>query len=102
MYVATVHTAAAAELVVWSYEVYPTQQTLQPGPRHRESHKSPCTMSASEGRASKKAKIVDNESLDGDSSDGVEPVDSRLSDGLLGAEPILPSVIWYEQILNIV
>ena len=42
-------------------------------------------MSTSEGRASKKAKIVDNESLDGDSSDGVEPVESRLSDGLLEA-----------------
>ena len=52
-------------------------------------------MSTSEGRASKKAEIVDNESLDGDSSYGIEPVDSRLSDGLLGSEPILPSVIWY-------
>ena len=53
-------------------------------------------MSTSEGRASKKAKIVDDESLDGDSSDGVESVDSRLNDGLLLAEPILPSVVWYE------
>ena len=53
-------------------------------------------MSTSEGRASKKAKIVDNESLDGASSDGVESVGSGLSDGLRGAEPILPSVIWYE------
>ena len=51
-------------------------------------------MSTSEGRASKKAKIVAIESLDGDSIDGFEPVDSRLSDGLLGAEPILPSVMW--------
>ena len=57
---------------------------------------SPCTVSTSEGRASKKAKIVvDNEYLDTDSSDGVEPVDSRLSDGLLGAEPTLPSVMRY-------
>ena len=89
-----VHTAAAVELVVWGYELYPAQQT-QPGPRHRESL-NPCTMSTSERRTSKKAKIVDIESLDGDSSDGVEPVGSRLSDRLLGAEPILPSVIWYE------
>ena len=36
---------------------------------HTESHKSPCIMSTSEGRASKKAKMVGNESLDGDSSD---------------------------------
>ena len=50
-------------------------------------------MSTSEGRASKKAKIVDNESLDGASSDGVESVGSGLSDGLRGAEPILPSVM---------
>ena len=53
-------------------------------------------MSTSEGRASKKAKIAESESLDGDSSDGAEPVDSRLSDGLHGAEPILPSGMWYE------
>ena len=55
-------------------------------------------MSTSEGRALKKAKIIESESLDGDSSDRVEPVDSinRLSDGLLGAEPILPSGMWYE------
>ena len=31
-------------------------------------------MSTSEGRASKKAKIVDNEFLDGDSSDGVDRI----------------------------
>ena len=37
MYAATVHTAAAAELVVWGYEVRQAQQT-QPGPPHRESH----------------------------------------------------------------
>ena len=43
---------------------------------HTESH-SPRTMSTSEGRASKKAKIVDNEPPDGDSTDGVQPVDSR-------------------------
>ena len=53
-------------------------------------------MSTSEGRASKKAKIVAIESLDGDSIDGFEPVDSRLSDGLLGAESILPSIISYQ------
>ena len=32
--------------------------------------RGPRIMSTSEGRASKKAKIVDNESLDGDSNDG--------------------------------
>ena len=91
-YVGIVDTAAAVELVVWGYELYTAQQT-QPGPKHRVS---PCTISTSEGRASKKAKIVvDNEYLDTDSSDGVEPVDSRLSDGLLGAEPTLPSVMRY-------
>ena len=90
-YVGIVDTAAAVELVVWGYELYTAQQT-QPGPKHRVS---PCTISTSEGRAAKKAKIVDNESLDGDSSDGDEPVDSRLSDRLIGAEPHLPSVIWY-------
>ena len=36
-YVGIVHTAAAAvELVVCSYQLYPPQQT-QPGPRHQES-----------------------------------------------------------------
>ena len=85
---------AAVDLVVWGYEVHTAQQT--PPDRDTESHSSSCTMSTSEGRASKKAKVVDNESLDGDSGDGVEPVDSRLSDGLLGAEPIMPSVKGYE------
>lgn len=51
-------------------------------------------MSTSEGRASSKTKTaVDNEPLDGDSSEGADPVESRLNDGLLGAEPILPSVV---------
>ena len=50
-------------------------------------------MFTSEGRAPKTAKIVDNESLDGDSSDGIELVDSRLSDGQPGAQPIQPSVM---------
>ena len=70
MYAGIVHAAAAAELVVWGHEVHPKQQT-QAGPPHRENHKSPRIMSTSEGRASKKANIVDNESLHGDSSDGV-------------------------------
>ena len=51
-------------------------------------------MFTSEGRAPKTAKIVDNESLDGDSSDGIELVDSRLSDGQPGAQPIQPSVFY--------
>ena len=34
MYVGIVHTAAAAELVVWGYEVNPARQTQQ-GPPHR-------------------------------------------------------------------
>ena len=50
--------AAAAELVLWGYEVYPAQQT-QLGPPHRES---PCIMSTNEERACTKAKTVDNES----------------------------------------
>ena len=69
-----------------------TDTTRTTTPRVR----GPCTMSTNEGRASKKAKIAESESLDGDSSDGAEPVDSRLSDGLHGAEPILPSGMWYE------
>ena len=81
--------------VVWGYEVYPAQQT-QPGPQHRARHRSPCTTTTSEGRASKKAKIVDNESLNGESRDGVENDYSWLSGGLLGAEPILPHVKWHE------
>ena len=36
MCVEIVRTAAAAELVVWAYEVYPARET-QPGPPHRES-----------------------------------------------------------------
>ena len=52
-------------------------------------------MSPSEGRSSTKAKFVDNEFLDGGRWDGVEPVDPELSDGLVGADPIMPSVIWY-------
>ena len=39
-YVGIEHAAAAVELVVWGYEVYPAQQT-QPGPRHRDSHRVP-------------------------------------------------------------
>ena len=60
MYLGIVHTAAAAELVVWGYGVHPAQQT-QLGPPHRESW-CPCNMSTSEERASKNAKTVDNES----------------------------------------
>ena len=61
MWESIVHTAAAAEHVVWGYlqEVYPAQQT-QPGSPHRE-RLCPCIMS-SEERASKKTKTVDNES----------------------------------------
>ena len=36
-----VHPAAAAELVVWGYEVYPAQQTLPGPPPLRESHRVP-------------------------------------------------------------
>ena len=35
---------------------------------------------------------VDNEPLDGGSSEGADPADYPLNDGLLGAEPILASV----------
>ena len=40
MCVAIVHTAAAAELVVWGDEVHPAKQT-QPGPPQREIHRVP-------------------------------------------------------------
>ena len=53
-----------------SYELNPAQQTQQ-GPQHRESYESPWIMSTSKGRASKRAKIVDNEPMDEDSSNGV-------------------------------
>ena len=59
MYVGIVHTVAAAELVVWGYEVYPAQQTTRTP--HREPS-CPCIMPTSEERAAKKAKTVDRES----------------------------------------
>ena len=95
MYVGTVHTAAAAaaKLVAWGYEVHPAQQT------HNQDHDTERVIESlhhvhHEGRALEKAKIVDNESMDGDSSDGVEPVDST---DYLEQNPSRPaSVIWYE------
>ena len=63
-----------------------------------ESHRlpAPCPP-GKQGHLRSRRFIVDNESLDGDTNDGVEPVDSRLSDVLLGAEPILRKryIIWY-------
>ena len=68
MYVGIVHTGAAAELVVRGDEVYPAKQT-QPGPPHQESVPVSCPP-GKEGPPRRRRSF--NESLDGDSSDGVE------------------------------